>query len=277
MLPLSKAGRRYGRKRDFSDTRDYTVATAPVFRLSTAQLPPTCDLTAWCGPVKNQGEEGSCTGHAYSSIREFLARKYQGEQPILSPQFLYMEELFEEGTFPSDSGAQPRTGCVILNRIGCCEEGLRPYTPMDIYTPSQEMMDNAKLWIGGAYHRIASLPDVLSCLNSGYPCSVGFNVYESFEEDWLKPGVMPVPDTAQEELLGGHEVFACGYDLSVHDTGALLIQNSWGADWGLGGRFWMPFEVVKNADVVQDIWMCHLGRAWAKISSAPATPGPSAP
>src|ERR1039458_2628080 len=28
------------------------------------------DLREWGGPIKDQGEEGSCTGHAFSSARE---------------------------------------------------------------------------------------------------------------------------------------------------------------------------------------------------------------
>ena len=260
-LNLSPANRRYGRIPDRHDSRDLTMSEAPVFRLRASQLPPKVDLTEWCGPIKDQGEEGSCTGHAYSSIREFLARKFQNQSPILSPQFLYAEELLLEGTYPEDSGAQSRTGCLILNRYGCCEEASYPYQAGNIQKPSLAQEENAKKWIGGAYHRITNLADILSCLASGYPCSVGFTVYQSFEsQQTANSGVMPMPHKG-EMILGGHEVFAVGYDQS---TETVLIQNSWGASWGIGGRFKMPFDFISNPAYTSDIWLCHLGRPWRK-------------
>ena len=40
-------------------------------------VPQQVDLREWSGPIKDQGEEGSCTGHAFSSAREWIARKYE--------------------------------------------------------------------------------------------------------------------------------------------------------------------------------------------------------
>jgi len=37
-------------------------------------LPQQVDLREFGGPIKDQGEEGSCTGHAFSSAREWMAR-----------------------------------------------------------------------------------------------------------------------------------------------------------------------------------------------------------
>jgi C1A family cysteine protease len=38
-------------------------------------VPQEVDLREFGGPVKDQGEEGSCTGHAFSSAREWIAWK----------------------------------------------------------------------------------------------------------------------------------------------------------------------------------------------------------
>ena len=258
-LPLSPAGRRYGRLKDHADVRDWGMRTAPVFRLPITQLPPSVDLSSFNGPIKDQGQEGSCTGHAYSSFREFLARKFQSESPILSPQFLYVSELLKERTFPNDNGAMPRTGCLVLNQLGCCEESDFPYVVEGLTQPTQSQLDAAKKWIGGAYHRIGNLADLLSCLASGYCASVGFSVYESFESEQVaNTGIMPMPQP-NEQLLGGHEVLAVGYDSA---SGYVKIQNSWGSSWGLGGYFKMPFEYISNPAYVSDLWLTHLGRAW---------------
>lgn len=258
-LQVSAAGRRYGRLIDVADSRDLRMNAAPVFRLPYTKLPPVISLIPWLGPVKDQGSEGSCTGHAYSSYREFLARKYQNEGPVLSPQFLYVQELLFENTFPSDGGAMPRSGCIVLNQNGCCEETVWPYVPGNLVKPTPVQLDNAKKWLGGAYHRISFLADILSCINSGYCCSVGFFVYQSFESDEVaNTGIMPMPKK-DEALLGGHEVLCVGYDIPNRRA---LIQNSWGTSWGINGRFWMPFDFISDARYVSDLWMTHLGRAW---------------
>jgi hypothetical protein len=63
--------RKFGAKRDVHDVRDrmYRGARAPFV------VPQEVDLREFGGPVKDQGEEGSCTGHAFSSAREWIAWK----------------------------------------------------------------------------------------------------------------------------------------------------------------------------------------------------------
>lgn len=53
-LNLSRRGRRYGRRRP---------SPLPAHRMlsrAVGDIPPAVDLRRWCGPVKNQGELGSC-------------------------------------------------------------------------------------------------------------------------------------------------------------------------------------------------------------------------
>lgn len=240
--------------------RDLPMVESPAMR--TELLKDKVDLVAFCGPTKDQGAEGSCTGHAYSSMLELLYRKFKQESPVFSPQFLYVQELLLEGSFPDDNGAMPRSGCIVLNKSGCCLEGTEPYAEGSIMRPSQAALDEAVKYRIGAYHRINKPVDVLYCLNSGYPCTIGFQVYSSFESEAVADtGIMPIPDVANEVLLGGHEVLCVGYDLA-HES--ILIQNSWGEHWGDHGRFWMPFACVADGDIVNDIWMCHFGSPWKK-------------
>ena len=247
--------RRFGALRDVHDVRDR------MYRASSQARPilQHVDLREWGGPIKDQGEEGSCTGHAFSSAREWIARMYEKTSPILSPQCLYVEELLADGSFPKDDGAMPRTGCQVLTAKGCCEASLYPYVAGELSAPSAEQAQNALKYKTGAYHRIGTLPDFLSCLadSTPWPVLVGFVVYASFMmQQVADTGIMPIPKPGEEQQ-GGHEVLCLGYDLPKR---LALIQNSWCDAWGQRGYFWMPFEVIGSPDT--DLWMVHTGRAW---------------
>lgn len=247
--------RKLGALRDVHDVRDLMYRALPPLR----PIPESVDLRAWAGPIKDQGEEGSCTGHAFSSCREWIARKYEKASPVLSPQFLYVEELLANGSFPQDDGAMPRTGCQVLTAKGCCEASLYPYVAGKFSTPTTERTQNAFKYKTGGYHRIGDLADFLSCLAdpTPWPVAVGFSVYESFMAQQVSDtGIMPIP-TPSEQRQGGHEVLCLGYDLPKQ---LALIQNSWGDDWGQKGCFWMPFEIIGAADT--DMWMVHTGGPW---------------
>jgi len=247
--------RKFGAMRDVQDVRDRLYRAAP----RTAQLPQQVDLREFGGPIKDQGEEGSCTGHAFSSAREWIARKYEKSSPVLSPQCLYAEELLASGDFPNDEGAMPRTACQMLTALGCCEASLYPYVAGQITRPTPEQAANALKYKTGAYHRVESVPDVLHCLAdpTPWPVLAGFRVYESFMSDLVaETGVMPVPKPDEQEQ-GGHEALCLGYDLPRQ---LALMQNSWGESWGQKGYFWMPFAVLSAPET--DAWMVHTGGPW---------------
>ena len=265
-LILSPAGRRYGRN---------LPPPMPVHRMLTRALPLGFPLyrdfrKTFCGSVKDQGQEGSCTGHAFSSCMEWINRAYLRRQPILSPQYFYARELIADGTFPSDQGSDGLTGCGVAIQYGCCEASLYPYTAGDIEQPTAAQDANAAQYELGAYHGVSDSMTAISVLADPvpWPVEIGFNVYESFESDTTaSTGVMPIPGP-DEQLLGGHEVAGCGgYDIgdvpTLRPAGcppAMLIQNSWGAGWGISGYFWMPTSVLDAQGT--DIKIAHSGAPW---------------
>ena len=273
-LPISNGGRRYGRLYDRYDRRDLMMSSAPIFRAKMTQLPPVGDNRQWQGPIKDQGQEGSCTGHAYSSNAEWAARRYMDKTPIFSPQYTYVSELLLEGTFPEDNGAMPRSGCIVTVKSGLCESSVFPYVEGQIVKPNAAQIANAETWkFMGAYHRINTVDDALSCCADKFPWlfTIGFMVYDSFESDQTaETGVMPVPNKAKEQLLGGHEVLGglawdTGTIPKLRPKGcppAVLVQNSWSKDWGIHGNFWMPLEVLDDPEIVSDMWIIHNGGPW---------------
>ncbi len=264
-LILSPANRKYGRN---------TPEPMPVHRMLTrglpAGLPLFKDLRHLCGPIKDQGDEGSCTGHAFTACIEWENRAYLNRQPVLSPQFFYSRELIATGDFPNDVGSNGQTGCEVAIQYGCCEASLYPYVPGGINAPTPAQDANAKQYSLGAYHGVSDALTAISCLAdpTPWPVAIGFDVYESFESNEVaQTGVMPIPKPG-EQLLGGHEVAGCGgYDIGDTPTlrpagcsPALLCQNSWSASWGISGYFWMPLDILSQPST--DIKIVHAGRPW---------------
>jgi C1A family cysteine protease len=83
----------------------------------------------------------------------------------------------------------------------------------------------------------------------------GFTVYESFESDEVAhTGVAAMPGVG-ESALGGHAVMAAGYDDA---SSRFLVRNSWGAGWGMGGYFTIPYGYLENGDLAADFWTIRL-------------------
>jgi C1A family cysteine protease len=108
---------------------------------------------------------------------------------------------------------------------------------------------------------------VKSYLASGIPSMFGFPVYDSFYLS-RSSGNIPFPCT-NEGIRGGHIVMTVGYsdkkkiknpNCDKEHTGALLIRNSHGTDWGEEGYGWMPYEWVLRGLAVD--WWTLLKSEW---------------
>lgn len=79
--------------------------------------------------------------------------------------------------------------------------------------------------------------DVLDALMAG-PVLLGVNWYSSFDTP-SPAGVVSLPATAR--IRGGHEIVARQVDVTSNLIGC---DNSWGAGWGMGGRFFLPYSIL---------------------------------
>ena len=244
----------YGYVPDVPDARDFVFQS---IRPSTAPLPPSIDLRHLCSPVRDQGKLGSCTGFSIAvGLREFLEIKTTGKFVKMSPLFVYYEERNLEHTVDQDCGAQPRDGMKVLTKLGCAPEIDDRYKIADFTkAPSAKAVQDATKYKIASYHRLSGLHDIQTALAGSNGVVLGIAVYESFESEAVaKTGRVPMPQP-NEQVLGGHAVFAAGYqtDAKTPGGGYLIVKNSWGVSWGDQGYFYLPYAYV-TPQMVSDAW-----------------------
>jgi len=245
---------RYGWIPDLPDHRDFlyaAVARAP------RRMPGRVDLRSLCSPVEDQGKLGSCTAQALAGALECLDLRDGRGFNDMSRLFIYYNERVIEHTVAVDSGAMLRDGIKTLAKQGACLETLWPYEiskymarpPAVCYRDAEDRQITS-------YHRILDDGEMRDCLAEGFPFVFGFMVYEGFESVRVaRTGRAGMPRKG-ERALGGHAVMAVGYD----DTEKrFLVRNSWGAQWGMGGYFTLPYAYLESRDLSDDFWTIRAG------------------
>jgi C1A family cysteine protease len=262
---------------DYPDFRDYTEGTEEVksvlgmARVSKGKsLPVSVDLREWCSPIEDQGALGSCTAHAGVGVIEYYERKSFGRHIDASRLFLYKvtRNLMK---MKGDTGAYLRTTMGAMVLFGVPPEEYWPYRedekefdkepPAFCYAFAQNYQ-TVKYFRhdppGAKTDEV--LGKVKAYLMKGHPAMFGFTVYNSIEQAG-STGKIPFP-SPKEKIEGGHAIAAVGYDDKMkiknkyektETTGALLIRNSWGKEWGEGGYGWLPYEYVLKG-LAEDFW-----------------------
>jgi len=262
---------------DYPDFRDYTEKTEEVKLIFGSQgvsraksLPVKVDLREGCSPIEDQGQIGSCTAHAGAGIIEYYEKISFGRHIDTSRLFLYKvtRNLMK---MKGDTGAYLRTTVGAMVLFGVPPEDFWPYTDEEKkfdQEPPAFCYAFAQNYQAIKYFRHDPpgtkseeiIRKVKTYLSKGHPAMFGFTVYNSIEQA-ESTGKIPFP-SPKERMEGGHAVVVVGYDDkmkiknkygNVETTGALLIRNSWGKEWGEKGYGWLPYEFVLRG-LAEDFW-----------------------
>lgn len=270
----------YGWKPQTKDIRDYKFK-APAF-VDISSLPKKVDLRKYDSPIQDQGNLGSCTAHAATSILQLLNIKkamptnivlfyivyalirawrvivyFITVKPYVFPKnlsrlFVYynMRELW--AATESDSGGSIRDTIKALAKQGVCLEKNWLYNVAQFaMKPSDECYKEATTHVISEYKALDTIDDMKACLHLGMPFMFGFYICESFNTSPIKTtGIVNMP-TSSEEIISAHAVMCLGYD---DEKQAFLIRNSWGADFGLKGYFYLPYAYISDSTLTSDFW-----------------------
>jgi len=261
-----------GWERDLPDFRDLTIQATSVKDIRSkskrlqraAKAPPTSvDLRQWCSPIEDQESLGSCTANAGVGLVEYYQRRAFGKYLDGSRLFLYKVTRNLLG-WSGDQGAYLRTTMKAMVLFGVPPEEYWPYDIQNFEVePPAFLYAFAQSYQAMKYYRLdpagqataKTLAVLKENLAAGLPAMFGFTVYSSIPPVGDGKGEIPFPQ-AGEAVEGGHAVVAVGYDDKKkigEDSGALLIRNSWGTGWGVGGYGWLPYSYVE-AGLAVDFW-----------------------
>jgi hypothetical protein len=218
-----------------------------------ASLPPAVDWRPVCPGVYDQGQIGSSVAQALAGGLEFSRRRQDVEVFTPSRLFIYYIAREAAGTQADDAGATYRDSLQAVNRYGAPPEAEWPYlTDKLAQRPPRRVYQAAARHAAIAYKRLRNrLDQVKGCLAEGYPVLLGFPVYASFAgREIAATGRVPLPGD-DEQILGGHAVMIVGYDDAEQ---SFVVRNSWGAAWGMGGYFLLPYAYLSLPVRGIDLW-----------------------
>ena len=230
------------------------------------ELPRKVDLKRHFPKPGHQGHQPSCVGwasaYALKSYQEAVERKWSPDSKdrIFSPAFVYNQIKLPGG------GAYIKDAVDLLIREGALSMADFPYDESDdSRTPTAAERKKANPFRAASGRRVDSanqrelLDQCKGHLASHYPILIGAMVGDSFQghRGTRGSGNFTLPSGPVQG--NGHAMTAIGYD---DDRNAMLVMNSWSANWGDGGYGWIDYDtfsrMVKEAYVVQDIVIPNL-------------------
>lgn len=192
------------------------------------------DLRSQFGAARNQGSRPTCLAFAASDAHAALR---PGWTP-LSCEFAFYHAQHRAGRLP-DQGATLSAMLATLSHEGQPEEPGWPYLaapPSDPALWSPPAAVGPRFGRAGAPHAHA-VDAIVAELDAERPVILLLKLSRSFYMPTPEGVIKPAPGEAPEPARR-HAVVAVGHG-TIQDARAILVRNSWGPRWGLGGHGWL--------------------------------------
>ena len=203
--------------------------------------------------VRDQGDEGSCTGFGLASVIDALnatrARLVPDLPAQVSSRMIYeMAKLNDEWKGIAYEGSSVRGAIKGFFHNGVCSETCAPYREKEKnWRLTVAAAKEARSLRLGAYYRLRkSITDFHSALNETGAIYASANIHSGWEDAMGKAAIVRSSNT-----LGGHAIAIVGYN----ETG-FWVQNSWGLDWGRNGV--AHWSYLDWSETLIDAWVLQL-------------------
>ncbi len=211
------------------------------------------------GPIKDQGQVGSCTAFSLSSAMDNAIRR-QNKGDTMSSLHIWSRYGFPAMRSAGDSTVgksiadwavwpyDERVACE-LDRSG--EPGdCGPYSPPVTQgggasdpqvQAAEKSADGNAQWKVTEYDAVPTDPDSLAAV-----IATGDDVWFSMDigNSWMNPSGDAIADWNDASIDGGHAVLLAGYRVS-NGQRQFLVHNSWGKDWGDNGFAYISEAMVR--------------------------------
>lgn len=245
------------------------------------------------GRIRDQGQEGACTGFGLACVINHLYFRQTLEQcgldmaaavkqmpPLVSERMLYhLARFYDEWPGEDYDGSSCRGALKGWHKHGVCADAKWPYWSGAGRKRSSRFVPPAPDWDAdavhrplGVYYRIDrnSVVDMMAAIFEVGAIYVSGNVHQGWAVPSASRRTLPshdnLPLIQYQAGTGGHAFALVGYN-----EHGFVVQNSWGEAWGHGGFAVLPYrDWVDNGT---DAWVCALGVPTSGAAEAPAARG----
>ncbi|HCK82996.1 MAG TPA: peptidase C1 [Hyphomonadaceae bacterium] len=198
------------------------------------------DLRAELGPVRDQGRRPTCLAFAASACHEHA----QALQAPFSAEWLYYHAVKREGGQPED-GCAPSDVCLVVAEDGQPFETAWPYHT-HVEAPWTPATDVGELFRADEVPCAFAFEEVAREVESDRPIVLGLYIGQTFRAPAVIGGEARVVDDSDDiDPESGHAVLAVGTGVLDGDD-VILVRNSWGARWGVGGHAWLSRDYLER-------------------------------
>jgi hypothetical protein len=208
------------------DERDKNYLMASVLQKVSEEEIPTRKMWWDKGAQYDQGNTGTCVGHAWAHWVEDGPIRHPDE--VIDPMDLYCDLVKWDPWTQNDTPCDLQFGSTV--RAG-----------------AQELLHRG--WIG-SYWWAWEIEAMKIALKIQSPVVIGINWYDPMFtpvprlfSDGKTRSVISIPPGAK--LAGGHALTTTGIidepDLNI---GLVKVKNSWGPEWGDNGHGWLEFATM---------------------------------
>lgn len=196
------------------------------------------DLRGQFGPARDQGPRPTCMAFAASDSHSAA----RGTTESLSAEFAYYHAVRRKSSFEPHSGVSFSHIASAIHQDGQPLETAWPYLPaLPVNLNDWSPPADCNPLFRREYHlEPASLDRIYQHLQTSRPVVVAMEISLSFFHP-ERDGIVRANGT--EPPVNTHAVIAVGQGRDTHSE-VVLIRNSWGEQWGLGGHAWLTEEYL---------------------------------